>query len=228
MNEAIIKEIVEKVFEKTKAECPVHSKNALSNYISDATALSSKTLERLYDKYIERKGTAKNQSEHTINELCQYLTFDSYTDYIQKNGRKKENSKSKGNWKFIAVVSLILGVGLILVLLYNENGGDCMVWKKDHFEKTDCSVSYKEKVVPLNLVRLANFKKVKVDLTTNFFNEANQEPLLWYHKSGTNEVEFFTAPGLHPVTGITLKAITPYIVQKYVPLHVFDSNSFTK
>ena len=103
-----------------------------------------------------------------------------------------------------------------------------MVWKNDHFEKTDCSVSYKEKVVPLNLIRLANFKKVKVDLTTTFFNEANQNPLLWYHKSSTNEVEFFTAPGLHPVTGNTLKAITPYIVQKYVPLHVFDSNSFTK
>jgi transcriptional regulator len=55
MKEAIIKEIVEKVFQKAKTECPKHSRYALSNHIAETTSISSRTIERLYDKYLEKK-----------------------------------------------------------------------------------------------------------------------------------------------------------------------------
>lgn len=227
MNEGIIKEIVEKVFEKAKVECAVHTRNSLSNFISSSTAISSKTVERLYGKYIEKKGTVGKQNEHTINMLCQYLNFESYADYVKQNGKENKNVKREKNWKRIVLVSLIIGVGLILILRYNENSADCMVWKKDHFEKIDCSVSYKEKVVPFNAVRLKNFKKVAVNLSTKFFNEENNNPLIWYYKSG-DKVEFYSAPGLHPINGKTLKAITPYMIDKHIPIHSFVPSSFTE
>lgn len=232
MKEAIIKEIVEKVFQKARAECPKHSKYALSNYIAESTSISSRTLERLHDKYIYNKGVVGEQNEHTINDLCKYLNFDSYADYVKQNGNYKvstdvEGQKGKLNWKVIATVSLLIVFGLIVGLSGKNIEPKCMVWKTDHYEKADCTVSYKEKVVPLNKERLRNLKKVEVDLATGFFDEADNEPLIWYYKSG-KKIEYFTAPGLHPINGKTLKAITPYMVNKTVPIHTYDESSFTE
>lgn len=226
MKREIIKDIVEQVFVKAKAECAGDTKNALCNHISKSMDISYKTLERLYDKYFEDRGNVGKQSEHTINELCHYLNFDSYSDYVKHN-RKSIDSKEWGkNTKLVVVTSLILIVALIFGLRENNNAG-CMVWKIDHYEKADCAVSYKENVVPIDEVRLKQFKKVQVDLTTEFFDETTNEPLIWYYKRG-KEIEYFTAPGLHPVNGKTLKAITEYMVNKSVPVHTFDAGSFTE
>jgi hypothetical protein len=232
MNEAIIKEIVEKVFQKAKEECPKHSKYALSNYIAESTSISSRTLERLHDKYLNNKDVVGEQNEYTINDLCKFLNFDSYAAYVKQERKGKISSDivrggGKKNWKVVAVVSIIIVVGLMLGLSEKNKETLCMVWKADHFEKIECSVNYKENVVPLDEVRLQNFKKVKVDLTTEFFDEATNKPLIWYSKTDKT-IEYFSAPGLHPVNGKTLKAITEYMANKIVPTHTYDENSFIK
>ena len=232
MKEAIIKEIVEKVFQKAKTECPKHSRYALSNHIAETTSISSRTIERLYDKYLEKKGSVGEQNEHTINDLCKYLNFDSYGDYVKQNPKGKISTDvnivgAKKNWKVIAAISLIVVVGLILGLSEKSKITACMVWKVDHYEIADCAVSYKENIVPLDEVRLNTFKKVEVDLTTDFFDETTQKPLIWYHKSG-KQIEYFTAPGLHPVNGKTLKAITEYMANKTVPVHTYEASSFAE
>ena len=51
-------------------------------------------------------------------------------------------------------------------------------------------------------------RKVPVDAAYHFFSEDNAH-------------EFFTSTALHPVTGETLRKITPYIIQTYVPLHMY-------
>jgi hypothetical protein len=101
-----------------------------------------------------------------------------------------------------------------------------MVWKNKHFVKVACTTNYHEKVVPMDPARFANFKEIDVNQTTVFFDEVTGEPLVWYYKPNNGELEFFNYPGLHPINGATLKAITPYISQKYVPLHKYDPNSF--
>jgi hypothetical protein len=232
MNEVIINEIVQKVFAKAKTECAIHTNNALNNHIDSSTAISYKTAERLCQKYIDKKENIGKQSEHTINVLCQYLGYESFADYVKQNSKGKislEVNKvgAKRNWKVIAAISLIVVVGLILGLSEKSKITACMVWKVDRYEKVACSVSYKEKVVPLDEVRLQNFKKVDVDLTTDFFDETTGQPLIWYYKSG-NTVEYYTAPGLHPVNGKTLKAITEYMANKTVPVHTFNESSFTE
>ncbi|VXC16308.1 hypothetical protein [Maribacter litoralis] len=232
MKEAIIKEIVEKVFEKAKTECPKHSRYALSNHIAEFTSISAKTIERLYDKYLEKRGSIGDQNEYTINDLCKYLGYNSYADYVKQNRKGKininvNNGGEKKNWKVLASVSLILVVGLILGLREKSKEPKCMVWRIDHYEKTDCSTSYMENIIPLDEVRLQNFKKVDVDLITEFFEETTGKPLFWYYKSG-DTIEFYTGPGLHPVNGKTLKAITEHIIDKYVPIHTYEASSFTQ
>lgn len=232
MKEAIIKGIVEEVFQKAKTECSKHSKNALSNHVAESTSISAKTIERLYNKYLEKKGVVGEQNEHTINDLCKYLNFDSYADYVKQNPMGKVSKDvntigRKKNWKVLAAVSLIIVVALILGVSEKSKETICMVWKTDHFEKIDCSVSYKENIVPVDEVRLQNFKKVDVDLTWDFFEESTHKPLIWYYKSG-KKIEYFTAPGLHPVNGKTLKAITEHIVKEYVPVHTYDASSFAE
>ncbi|MGO4921385.1 hypothetical protein [Maribacter spongiicola] len=232
MKGAIIKEIVEKVFDKAKNECPKHSRYALSNHIAESTSISAKTIERLYDKYLEKRGSIGDQNEHTINDLCKYLGFNSYADYVKQNRKGKisvnvNNGEKKKNLKVLAAVSLVLIIGLILGLTEKNKKTLCMVWKVDRYEKVDCEVSYEESIVPLDEVILENFRKVKVDLTTEFFDEMTRKPLIWYYKSG-NKIEYFTAPGLHPVNGKTLKAITEYMVTKSVPVHTYEASSFTE
>lgn len=224
MKEAIIKEIVEKVFEKAKTECPKHSRYALSNHIAEFTSISAKTIERLYDKYLEKKGNVGDQNEYTINDLCKYLGYDSYADYVKQKGKTKTYGK---NWKVIAAISLIIVVGLILGLSEKSKEPKCMVWRIDHYEKTDCTTSYTENIIPLDEVRLQTFKKVKVNITCTFFDETTGEPTKWYFKSG-NTIEFYTGPGLHPVNGKTLKAITEHIIDKYVPIHTYEESSFAE
>lgn len=63
--------------------------------------------------------------------------------------------------------------------------------------------------------KMLNFKKIDVTADYPFFTNQN-EPNLWYNKISKNEIEFFSAPGKHPVSGKTLKAITPYIIEKYI------------
>ena len=170
MKEAIIKEIVEKVFEKAKTECPKHSRYALSNHIAEFTSISAKTIERLYDKYLEKRGSIGDQNEYTINDLCKYLGYNSYADYVKQNRKGKisinvNNGGEKKNWKVLAAFSLILVVGLILGLSDKSKEPKCMVWRIDHYEKTDCSTSYMENLIPLDEVRLQTFNKVKVNLS---------------------------------------------------------------
>lgn len=86
-----------------------------------------------------------------------------------------------------------------------------MRWEKDHFEQVSCTGSRYEE--PLNPVRLENFKKLLVSDTTSFFR--NGEPRVWYDKSN-GKLEFFSAPGIHPENGKTLKPITRYMIKKYI------------
>ncbi|KAA1247250.1 hypothetical protein [Aquimarina sp. RZ0] len=53
-----------------------------------------------------------------------------------------------------------------------------------------------------------------------------KKPRVWYYKNKKDEIEYFTSSGIHPVNGETLKKITPYIIETYVPKHTFKPNSF--
>ncbi|SHJ96890.1 hypothetical protein [Pseudozobellia thermophila] len=250
MNENIISEIVIKAFEKAKAEHISHSKHGLSQYISDHTGLSTKTLERAYDKYVAKSNKCGIPQSASVDILCQFLGFEGYTDYIKKSRQQSHSSKpvkrtveNNSPLKRKRILFYAMGVIGILLIVFFVSGSKhkkmtdgrittaCMTWADSLYVKYSCDEgpysTWGTKVIPFNDYLFKNMKKVKVDAAYTFFNH-KKEPLVWYHKKSDSEIEFYKSPGLHPINGKTLKHITPYIIQKYVSLHKNDNDSFIK
>lgn len=256
MDHQIIKQIVEAVFKKAKKETPSHTKNALSHHIANKFdgKINYRTFERAYEKYIEGKniGAPKKGS---IKFFCKYLGYEDYEDYITKNEQtptpltkpsvKKQPKKNPIDRKrlkrllFIIIIILILFIGsynVIVQFIYqnnintNDSNTGCMAWAKDHYELVDCDnlfhKKYNTKVIPYNASLYKNMKKIRVNAAYTFFSEIDQKPLVWYYKTKKGTIEYFTAPGFHPVNGETLKKITPGIITKYVPIHNLQPDSF--
>ena len=88
-----------------------------------------------------------------------------------------------------------------------------MMWKENHYVAVDClnDTGVVGLIIPIdeNVMKL---KKFDSNEKLNFFN--NDKPVVWYCKHD-GVVELYNAPGLHPVTGKSLKPITKYIIKKY-------------
>jgi len=131
--------------------------------------------------------------------------------------------------------SILVGIGILVVLSFSlqkivskkENPmaipNQCMTWADSLYVKVSCDTSpyseYGTKVEPLDPIRFKNMRRLNHVFVGLDFFAPDGSPLVWYHKNKAGDMEYFTAPGLHPVNGETLKKITPYIIQKYVPLY---------
>ncbi|SNR27721.1 hypothetical protein SAMN04488009_0685 [Maribacter sedimenticola] len=240
MNEKIIGEIVYEVFKKAKNEHPKHSKFALSNHISNETDLSSRTLERAYDRYLNKKTKYGKPNADSIDLFCKYLGYENFKDYVQIAPPPAKELPVTVRNKRRLIITISIAFGMVLLMFGYQNwivnqrdiksvSPSCMTWADSVYVAVTCDhgqlSNYGTPIIPLDKVKLTSFKKVKVSQSYNFFNE-NDMPLIWYSKNKDQEIEYFTSPGLHPVTGETLRKITPYIIQTYVPLHVDKASSF--
>lgn len=111
------------------------------------------------------------------------------------------------------VITLLSGFATKAVYFSNE----CMQWQGYQYVCVDCDkeITKEEiKVVPFeeNTFKL---KKLNVNNKTIFFDKDTHKPLVWYSKQN-KKMEYFNAPGLHPVTGKTLKEISPIIIKYHV------------
>ncbi len=245
MEDTRIEEIVCKVFEKAKHKCASHSKYALSKHISVETNLSSKTLERAYDRYINKRKKHGSPHPENVDILCGYLEFEDYQNYVESNpvdnqqtldipqemGDSEGKKNTKGKHVLTISISIAFGMALLIglapkilsITTGNLSEKSCMTWAKTHFEKVDCGIKlysdYGTPIVPYDAKMKENFKKVEVTGAYKFFTEENQKPLVWYYKTKSGEIEYYTAPGLHPINGETLRKITEYIIEKYVSIH---------
>tara|TARA_R110002051_G_scaffold108607_4_gene181343 strand:- start:3332 stop:4063 length:732 start_codon:yes stop_codon:yes gene_type:complete len=241
MNRNRVEEIIKSVFEKAQLKSVTDAKSALAKLIAEEISegyayIAPKTIERAYEKYILGDTSKGEPSPETIKLLCNYLGFENYGAYVSQQAqitdRIKKATSPNLNRKGIFWLVGILIFGLFGVWLIREDvfsttpNESCMVWKKMQYEKVSCEKAYGLKIEPLDEVKLNTFKKVDVTITTTFFSESNANPLVWYFKHSNGDLEYFTAPGLHPLNGGTLKAITPYIIEKYVPIYGYDPNSF--
>ena len=185
-----------------------------------------------YAEYVE-KHKAKEPGNGSLPSILKDKneTQDSSTGVATKPGQKNLHSAS-----ILGAIALTLL--LVFYLLFQNktsktaDSENCMTWTGRFYEKIPCSKgsysTYGNAIEPYDEKRFENFKRVEVDITTPFFSEQNQKPLLWYYKNKQGEIEYYTAPGLHPVNGKTLKAVTEYIVEKYVPIHQNKPSSFVR
>ena len=116
----------------------------------------------------------------------------------------------------VLLVFTSLGYSLKSICFPNKNG---MIWVENHYEVVGYDeVKNKEDVKPINQFEVDHFRKISVCDTTTFFkNGLHDLPMVWYGKEPiTGKYEYFSQPGLHPITGKTLKKISPYIIKKYI------------
>jgi len=117
----------------------------------------------------------------------------------------------------IGIVAVIIGISLFLNFK-TWTTKNCMVWKGDKYEAVDCTEtinSFVEITLPKDDKLIKEFRKMKVDSKTSFFDKKGN-PKIWYIKNPNGTLEFYNQPGLQPETGKTLKPISKYIIQEYV------------
>jgi hypothetical protein len=237
MNEKRIEEIVRKVYVKAKKSCVSHKNNALANHVEDEIFknhkknISYRTIERAFDKYIDGKHVGSPIAE-SVDLFCKFLGYENYSDYISKTKRR--------NWVLTITLTIVLGAVLLIISIspmgdannHIPPANECMAWADSLYIPVSCTENpystYGTDVEPLDSLKLKNFKKVEVNMATQFFTEETNKPLIWYYKNKDSEIEYYTAPGLHPINGETLRKITPYIIQTYVPQHIDRKGSFVQ
>jgi len=245
MDNNFIQEIVNEAFEKGKKECSSHSRYALSKHIGEKKQLSYRTLERAYDRYILQTDVMYELRGDSVTLLCEYIGYENYEDFVKRKKeptpKKPPQTKKKTSKKRYTSLFVVFGAALIVTLINSLISNEelkpivenkCMAWAKDHYEEVSCNLTlhrmYATKIEPYDTKLLVNFKKVDVTMATDFFAPITNKPLIWYAKNKEGEVEYFTNPGLHPITGKTLRKITAHIINTYVPLHSNNIDSFIK
>ncbi|AZQ59783.1 hypothetical protein EJ994_13615 [Maribacter sp. MJ134] len=157
------------------------------------------------------------------------------------NRKEEEKEKRTKRWRNIiisigvafGITMLILGVQRWSSYFPKNNSGDfgCMTWADSLYVVVSCDKSplskYGTQVKPLDKRELKNMRRVEVTAAYDFFTVTGK-PRIWYYKNDEDLYEYFTAPGLHPINGETLKKITPYIIHKYVPVHTNKKSSFAQ
>jgi len=111
--------------------------------------------------------------------------------------------------RFTGVASLIIAIFFTVHYLTPE---DCMCWNGERYIQVDCQdQTQRYQVVGLDKAKLEHFRKITRPDTLGLKDMGN----IWYSKID-NEIEFFTAPGYHPIQSRrSLKATTKYIFETY-------------
>lgn len=211
-------QLLEEAFEKAREQSGKDSVHGRAEYLSEYMlekfrySVSGKSITRYF------KGESvpgKEMRDH----LAEFLGHENYEAFVlvsapesSKPSEEKIMSTryvpKKSLLTFLLIVPLI---GISAYVGYLSGEEKCMVWVTDHYEETRCTGAALETEFIPHLY--SNLKKIEVSDTTTFFR--NGQPQVWYNKSN-NELEFFTAPGIHPQNGKTLKPITQYMIAKYI------------
>lgn len=196
-----------------------------------------------YKDYVENNDLDQSRSQIVTGKNTQAgLTESKPKQKEIENQKKNKKEKIHFGTSGKTLIFLIVVSVLVFCIAYysinhqmkklHEPREQCMAWAQDHYIEIDCSLDYhptfNTKVEELVEDRMMNMKRVELTAASTFFSEETGKPLVWYYKNKSGDFEYFTSPGRHPLSGETLKKITPTIIQKYVPTHQLDEDSFLK
>lgn len=111
---------------------------------------------------------------------------------------------------------LILATGLIIAFVFlisqYYKTGNCAYWNGEKYIQVDCGDKMGDLVIiKINDWENENFRKI---MRADTLDESDEHKV-WYSKIN-GEVEFFTAPGYHPLKrNKPLKPATRYMIEKY-------------
>lgn len=156
---------------------------------------------------------SKNLDESTNNanrENYQEYSLSNLTSQIHKINSKFTLKKTV---IFLSIVAF--SIAFFYNYLIHK---DCLEWQNDRFIEVDCDSQVNgfvnlESKKPYN-EDLLGLRKITPTDTTTYFMDG--KAIVWYCKIDDGHIELFNAPGHHPVTKKPLRAITKYIIDKYI------------
>lgn len=115
------------------------------------------------------------------------------------------------NRKFYLAAAMLIIITCMGLAFFHPNK-QCMCWVEDQYVEVECEGKNRAlDVIALNEYQLNNFKKINRPDTLTL-KDVNR---VWYSKIA-NEVEFFTASGIHPIhRHKPLRAMSAHILSKY-------------
>ncbi|XLS29496.1 hypothetical protein ACJD0Z_01435 [Flavobacteriaceae bacterium M23B6Z8] len=219
-----IQKLMKQVFEKARKDSLESSADGLAKYLNHHfqeefnITISTRNFTRYYNGYIQERIKKIKPGRPIRDALSKYVGYKNFEDFVADNESEDDRKyrriiakylKFRKKIYFLVGLSTFLGIVLALFIIkyYKKN---CMVWVNDHYEKVRCSGDVLES--KLDVTKLEKFRKINVCDTTTFFR--NGQPAIWYSNEN-GKLEFFTYPGLHPITNETLDDITPEIINLY-------------
>ena len=151
------------------------------------------------------------------------------TEIIQEDGEdfkgedtdlnKPVTTKTTAKRNKLALIALVVVTFLSVGYVAKDNyfpTKQCMQWQEDHYQIVDCKVNGFASISPVVALDedVVELKKVTLKKGMEFFKY--KKPLYYYYKVNKDSVEFFNAPGLHPITQEPLRKITWHMIHKYV------------
>ncbi len=164
-----------------------------------------------------------NKTEVIKNDI---LYLPEKNDLIVNKSALRENKTNfiknhiKSNFKKKIAIGFMGLIGITSIGYTTKNtffkDKECMQWQKNHYEYVDCDKKELIQLYPIVPIdeSLKNLKKIEVNNQTKFFR--NGKPIVWYCKHNNNKLVFYNSFGFDPETGKPLKAITNYMINKYV------------
>ncbi len=223
-----IKELIRLTFDKAKNDSREITKTGKSKHIETEinSQINQRTLVRYYNQFILKIDEGIQPNRSSLDILSKYLGFNDFSNFCNEFFSEAEKKEKISQNQISRKISgrfnkKLVGVGIAAALSVGSyfgvsalNQPQCMVWKENHYETIGCSenVSPNLTVVPVDEKLLDYFHKIEISDTTTFFEAG--KPAVWYMKMD-GEVEFYSAPGNHPITGKQLKPVTSYMVKKY-------------
>ncbi|OXB13897.1 hypothetical protein [Flavobacterium reichenbachii] len=182
--------------------------------LNEGKKLSDESFEKIDEEdkvLIEDLRVPVNLVEKEIVEGTNVNIPTGFVETPKKGFVERMIKKSKRTIAATTIIFCLVGA-VVYFAFFKMN---CMQWSDDHYEIVDCGVGIKGNpniIIPKDDT-LLDFRKVFVCDTTTCFRE-DGTPIVWYSKTA-NGVDFFNTHGLHPETRKALRALTPYMFDKY-------------
>lgn len=178
-------------------------------YVSSTEKIKEEIVD---DKKITPKEPSNHNEENKVDPVVAGEI--NINDQKQPWNKKSFLSNLTRRQALFAIITILLPViiGFYYVMDKNTSNEQCMMWMGDHYEQTSCETKQDTLVIPLDIKRMNNLRKI----THEEAKTLSAKQKLWYIRRN-GDIEYYTASGTHPIDPERqLNRLTPYMIRTHL------------
>ena len=201
---------------------PTNIAKTISDFLSNdfGMGLTERRLMQFYNKANQLRASREdiNISKIKVVEgLCHYVGHTSYEEFVKSISSPAEKLVCylRKNQNTLIICVFTIAITFVVSLTGRKRW---MIWDETKFVEVtfDKELLERGELKVFNANQIKNFKRIKKpNCRTPYFNSRG-EPITWYYKVKKGHLEVYSAPGLHPKNGKTLKPITAYMIKEHI------------